>query len=100
MAIASFKDRGTEDVFEGRDTKAARRVCPPDIKNVARRKLDRIDQAAYLEDLRSPLGRHLEKLRGDRAGQYSVRISDRYRVCFVWVPETGHAESVEIVDYH
>ncbi len=98
MAIASFRDRGTEDVFEGRDTKAARRVCPPNLTRGARRKLDRINQAASLEDLRSPLGSHLEKLKGDREGQHSIRINNRYRVCFVF--EAGDAHDVEIVDYH
>ena len=98
MAIASFKDRGTEDVFDRQDTKAARKVCPPDLMKTAQRKLDRINQAVSLKDLRSPPSNHLEKLKGDREDQHSIMINDQYRVCFVWTSD--HAEDVEIVDYH
>lgn len=96
--IASFRDEGAEDVFDGRDTKKARRACPRNLWRVARRKLDQINQAADLEDLRVPPGNRLEPLAGDREGQHSVRINDQYRVCFTWT-EQG-AEEVEIVDYH
>jgi proteic killer suppression protein len=65
---------------------------------IARRKLDQIDSALTLDDLRVPPGNRLELLRGDRSGQYSIRINSRYRVCFVWTA-TG-PERVEIVDYH
>ena len=96
--IVSFKDEGTEDVFDGRDTKKARKACPRDLWRVARRKLDQINQAAELDDLRAPPGNRLEALKGDREGQHSIRIDNRYRVCFVWME--GGAEEVEIVDYH
>jgi proteic killer suppression protein len=99
MAIDSFKNRGTEDVFDRRDTKAARRVCPPDLVKVARRKLDQINQAASLNDLRSPPNNNLEPLKGNRGGQHSIRVNDQYRVCFVWRSE-GVADQVEITDYH
>ncbi len=94
--IVSFKDEGTEDVFDGRDTKKARKACPRDLWRVARRKLDQINQAAELDDLRVPPGNRLEPLTGDREGQHSIRINDQYRVCFSWA-ESG-AEEVEIVD--
>lgn len=98
MAIASFRDKGTEDVFDRQDTKAARKVCPPDLVKVAQRKLDQINQAVSLNDLRSPPNNHLEKLRGDREGQHSIKINDQYRVCFAWTE--GRATEVEITDYH
>jgi proteic killer suppression protein len=96
--IVSFKDEGTEDVFDGRDTKKARKACPQNLWRVARRKLDQINQAAELDDLRVPPGNRLEELKGDRKGQHSIRINEQYRVCFTWT-ERG-AEGVEIVDYH
>ena len=68
------------------------------IERVARRKLRQLHIAGKLEDLRIPPGNRLEKLKGDREGQYSIRINDQYRVCFVW--SAGIARSVEIVDYH
>jgi toxin HigB-1 len=96
--IVSFADKGTEDVYNGVGSPSARRSCPPSLWPVARRKLDQIESAASLEDLRAPPGNRLERLRGDRRGQHSVRINDRYRVCFRW---TSHGpEQVEIVDYH
>lgn len=96
--IVSFKDGSTEDVFDGQGTKKARRACPQELWRVARRKLDQINQAAVLDDLRVPPGNRLEELKGDREGQHSIRINDRYRVCFTWT-DRG-AEEVEIVDYH
>ena len=96
--IASFRDKGTEDLFDGRDSKQARKSCPPDLVRVARRKLDQLNQAVALGDLRAPPSNRLEKLKGERDGQYSIRINDQWRVCFRW---TGSAaEDVEIVDYH
>ena len=65
---------------------------------MALRKLDMLDAAAELSDLRSPPGNRLEALQGDRVGQHSIRINDQYRICFVW--KDGGAENVEIVDYH
>lgn len=96
--IVSFRDKGTEDVFDGRDTRNARKACPSDLVRVARRKLDLLNQAAALGDLRAPPNNRLEKLKGNREGQYSIRINDQWRVCFRWT-ESG-AEDVEIVDYH
>ncbi len=68
------------------------------IRRVAERKLAQLDAAATLEFLRTPPGNHLEMLKGDRAGQWSIRINDQWRICFVW--RDGHACEVEIVDYH
>lgn len=96
--IAGFRDKGTEDVFNNEDTRAARKTCPREIWNVAQRKLAMIEAAALLSDLRVPRGNELEKLKRDRAGQHSIRINDQYRICFAWT-DTG-AEDVEITDYH
>lgn len=96
--IVSFHDSGTEDVFNGRDTKQARRTCPPAILRVAVRKLEALDSAAALRDLKVPPGNELEKLSGDREGQYSIRINKQYRVCFSWTSQGP--DSVEITDYH
>lgn len=94
----SFADEGTEDAFHGRDTRKARQSCPASIRSVALRKLDQLNQAAALADLRAPPGNRLEKLRGDREGLHSVRVNDQYRVCFSWT-DAG-AEDVEVTDYH
>lgn len=96
--IVSFKEQGVVDIFNGDDTKAARKVCPKTIWNVATRKLDQLDSATAIDDLRVPPGNRLEALAGDRDGQHSIRINDRFRICFVWA-EVG-PEQVEIVDYH
>jgi toxin HigB-1 len=96
--IRGFRNRGTEDVFNGADTKAGRKVCPRELWPVARRKMDQLNRVAELRHLALPPGNELEALRGDREGQHSVRINDRYRVCFRWV--NHGAEDVEIVDYH
>ncbi len=95
--IVSFKARGTEDVFDGDDTKAARKVLPPGLHERGGKVLDQLHAAVSLKSLSLP-GLRLEKLKGDRAGQYSMRINDKYRVCFRWT-DAG-AEDVEIVDYH
>ena len=91
--IRSFKDRDTESLARGIRVKRFR-----PFERVARRKLRQLEIAGSLEDLRIPPGNHLEALRGDRQGQHSIRINDRYRICFVWT-ESGPA-GVEIVDYH
>jgi proteic killer suppression protein len=93
-----FRDRGTEDIYEGEDTAAARRALPAELHDKAGRLLDRLSSAGALTDLCVPRGNRLEKLAGDREGQWSVRINDQYRICFVWVND--HAEHVEITDYH
>ena len=96
--IRSFRDRATEDIFDGRNTKEARRRCPQSLWPIAARKLDQLDSIQSLDELRVPPGNHLERLERDRAGQWSIRINDQYRVCFQW-SDSGPAE-VEIVDYH
>lgn len=96
--IVSFADQGTEDVYNGVDSKDARKICPGDIVRIAVRKLTQLNQAVTLEDMRVPPGNRLEKLRADREGQYSIRVNDQYRVCFVW-SDSG-AEQVQITDYH
>ena len=96
--IRSFSDTGTEDIFNGRNTKSARRACPRDLWSIAVRKLEQLDSAEDLEDWKVPPGNRLEALSGSRRGQHSIRINRQYRVCFVW-NESSPAE-VEIVDYH
>jgi len=96
--ILTFRDRGTEDVFNDINSRAARNSCPISIWNVAQRKLYYLQSAALLKDLLSPPGNRLEKLKGARAGQHSIRINDQYRICFTW-SERG-ANHVEITDYH
>jgi proteic killer suppression protein len=96
--IVSFKDDGTEDVFNGQNTAAARRACPSALWRIAARKLDLLDAATSLQDLRAPPGNHLEALVGARKEQHSIRINSQYRICFVWT-DSG-PDQVEIVDYH
>lgn len=91
--IKSFRCRETRALFE---TGASRRWGA--VLSVGTRKLALLDAAATLDFLRSPPGNHLEALAGDRAGRFSIRINDQWRICFVW--RNGHAEDVEIVDYH
>ena len=91
--IKSFKNRLTEKVWNGERTRLAQ-----DLQRRAQRKLIQIDSAVELSDLRVPPGNRLEALSGDREGQYSIRINDQWRICFVW--ETDGAYEVEIVDYH
>jgi len=95
--IVSFRSRGTEDIFDGVDSKAARKTLPSSLHSRAGKALDQLVAAVSLKSLSLP-GLRLEKLRGDRAGQHSIRVNDQYRVCFRWT-EAG-AEDVEIVDYH
>lgn len=96
--IRSFAGAGTEDIFNGRNTKEARKTCPRDLWRVAARKLEQLDSVGLLEDLRIPPGNRLEALSRDRKGQFSIRINEQYRVCFVWTEEGP--DHVEIVDYH
>jgi proteic killer suppression protein len=96
--IQSFRGKGTEDVFHGRISKVARKALPGVLMVVARRKLDQLNQAAGLEDLRIPPRNQLEAAKGDRSGQHSIRINDQYRLCFEWT-DAG-PEHVEIVDCH
>jgi proteic killer suppression protein len=96
--IRSFADKATEDLFNGRSTKAARKALPMTLWRVAGRKLDALDQAEGIDDLRVPPGNRLEALKKDRKGQHSIRINDQYRLCFRWT-DAG-PEEVEVVDYH
>jgi proteic killer suppression protein len=96
--IGSFKDPGTEDIFNGKNTKDARRTCPQSLWSVASRKLDQLDSVDSLDELRIPPGNRLEALSGYRAGQHSIRVNDQYRICFVWA--ANEPKDVEIVDYH
>ncbi|HEX7544840.1 MAG TPA: type II toxin-antitoxin system RelE/ParE family toxin [Candidatus Limnocylindrales bacterium] len=91
--IASFRDADTEALARG-----LRVPRLAGIESVARRKLRQLEIAGRLDDLRVPPGNRLESLKGDRSGQYSIRINDQFRVCFRWT--AAGAEGVEIVDYH
>jgi toxin HigB-1 len=92
--IISVKGRFAEDVARGK----APRGFPADVLRSAQRKLLMIDSALELRDLLSPPGNRLEQLKGDRRGQYSIRINDQWRICFVWKNDGAH--DVEITDYH
>jgi len=96
--IRSFHNTGTEDIFDGNNTRAARQACPESLWKVAFRKLDQLDSVASIADLRVPPGNQLEPLAGDRKEQFSIRINRQYRICFFWT-EFG-PDQVEIVDYH
>jgi proteic killer suppression protein len=96
--IVSFKDVGTEAIFNGENLREARNACPSPLWRVAVRKLEQLDSVTMLDELRVPPGNRLEALTGDRAGQHSIRINAQYRVCFAWT-ESG-PDAVEIVDYH
>ena len=96
--IVSFKNAGTEDIFNGENTRAARQTCPESLWRVSARKLDQLDSVITLADLRAPPGNRLENLSGSRRGQHSIRINDQYRIFFVW--SKNGPEQVEISDYH
>jgi proteic killer suppression protein len=92
--IKSFRCREARRLFEGRFS----RRLPADIQRIAARKLEMLHAAGQLDSLRIPPANRLERLKGDRSGQYSIRINDQWRLCFAW--RDGHAYKVEIVDYH
>ncbi len=92
--IRSFRDRETERVWEGEQS----RKLPPEIQDVARRKLRMLNNAQNLRDLRAPPSNRLEALKGDRRGQHSIRVNQQWRVCIRFLD--GDAHDVEIVDYH
>ena len=96
--ILSFKDDGTEDIFNGKRTKKARKSCPEKLWKLARRKLELLDSVINLQELLVPPGNRLEALKGRRLGQYGIRINDQYRICFKWRDQGP--DEVEIVDYH
>ena len=92
--IRSFKDKEAEKIFKRQRS----RRLPPEIQQVALRKLRMLNRAQTIQDLRVPPANHLERLFRDRAGQYSIRINNQWRICFEW--DAGDAFNVEIVDYH
>ena len=94
LMINNFKCPETEMIFNGEQS----RRLPANIQNVARRKLRMLNNAVKLEDLRIPPANRLEQLHGNRKGQHSIRINQKWRVCFIW--NDGNPENVEIVDYH
>jgi proteic killer suppression protein len=96
--IQSFKNTGTEDIFDGLASRTARKCCPHAIWPAARRKIDQINRVRTVSELKAPPGNRLERLKGDRENQFSIRINQQYRICFNW--EEGHAYEVEITDYH
>ncbi|AHK78606.1 Plasmid maintenance system killer protein [Ectothiorhodospira haloalkaliphila] len=96
--IIRFKDRGTEDIFNGFGSKAARKVCPQSLWRVAARKLELLDSVESVEELRVPPGNRLEALSGERKGQHSIRVNEQYRICFAWT-DSG-PDQVEITDCH
>lgn len=94
IMIRSFADQETERIFQ----REFSRRLPPEIQHRARIKLEVLDAAESLDDLRVPASNHLEALSGDRQGQYSIRINRQWRICFVW--HESDTNDVEIVDYH
>ena len=96
--IQSFKNKGSEDIFNGKNTKEARKICPRPLWNIAARELDQLDSVQIFEELRIPPGNMFASLQGNRNEKLSIRINNQYRICFKW-SETG-PYSVEIADYH
>jgi toxin HigB-1 len=97
MAIRNFKDKGTEDINYGRATKEASRTLPRELHRKAQIKLARLGAVTSMQDLQEIKGNRFEKLRGNRKGQYSIRINEQYRICFGW--EKENAVDVEFTDY-
>ena len=98
MAIVSYSDKASEDICQGVASKRARKLLPLQLHEKARIKLARIAAASDLADLSELRGNRFEMLKGDRAGQYSIRINDQYRICFSWQDNDAH--EVELTDYH
>ncbi len=96
--IESFADQASEDIFYGVNSREARKACPKNLWRVANRKLDQLDSVHEIEELRIPPGKRFEVLSGNRKGQFSIRISEQYRICFVW-GENGPS-TIEVTDYH
>ncbi|MCK9186467.1 type II toxin-antitoxin system RelE/ParE family toxin [Candidatus Gracilibacteria bacterium] len=92
--IKNFKDKESEKIFN----REMSRKLPPEIQRISMRKLWMLDATMSINDLSIPPSNHLEKLKGDRKGQYSVRINDKWRICFKW--KNGEAYEVEITNYH
>ena len=98
IVIRTFADAATEDLFNGIDNRRARAACPSVLWPVVRRKLTQLNRVLELRELAIPPGNRLERLRGDRDGQHSIRINQQHRVCFRW--EEFYAYDVEVTDYH
>ncbi|MBI9050267.1 MAG: type II toxin-antitoxin system RelE/ParE family toxin [Anaerolineaceae bacterium] len=96
--IIRFKRKGSEDIFNGLNTKEARSSLPSSLWHIAFRKLDLLDSVTEISELRIPPGNRLEALSGNRSGQYSIRINQQYRICFLWTDDGP--DQVEIIDYH
>jgi proteic killer suppression protein len=96
--IKSFFDEGTADIANGESTRAARKTLPVELHAIAEKKLALIEFAPRIEDLRIPPSNKLEPLHGARKGQWSIRINQKYRICFEWDGENAH--NVEITNYH
>ena len=96
--IVSFKDKASEDIFNGVASKQARKACPQALWRVATRKLDQLDSVVELDELKIPPGNRFEGLSGNRNGEYSIRVNQQYRICFKW-GENGPFD-VEVTDYH
>jgi len=94
--LVAFRDAGTEDVFNGQNSPAARKTCPQSLLKVAARKLDQLDSVTTLADLRIPPGNRLEVLSGNRTGQFSIWINDQFRLHFRW--SKNGPDQVEIAD--
>jgi len=97
VVIVSFGDKATEDVFVGKNSRDSRRI-PRALWPIARRKLDMLNAATDIQDLRMPPANRLEKLRGNLARFHSIRVNDQFRVIFVWA--SGNASEVRVLDYH
>lgn len=96
--IVSFKNKASDDIFNGIASKQARKTCPQNLWRVVARKLDQLDSVITLNELLIPPGNKLEALSGNRKGQYSIRINQQYCICFKWT-DYGPAD-IEITDYH
>ena len=96
--IIRFQDKGTEDIFNGVASKAARKTCPQSSWRIASRKLELLDSVVRRDELKVPPGNRLEALSGDRRGQHSIRVTEQFRICFKWT-DAGPDE-VELTDYH
>ena len=96
--IVSFKDQSTQDIFDGLESRTARKRLPLKLWKTAQRKLDQLDSIINLEELNVPPGNKLEKLRSDRKDEYSIRINKQFRICFHW--SLDGPVDVEIIDYH
>lgn len=98
MSIRNFKSKSTEDINDGLKTKGSLKTLPQELHHKARIKLARLGAATSLRDLQEIRGNRFEALKGNRKGDYSIRLNDQYRICFKW--EVDEAFDVEIVDYH